>query len=103
MLIDRNTRFEPDFCGLDSRLRDFLRRTSTLTEAGEDLGHMLGLNCQNYGIPRSDGILNGFDGTFVFTPLKFVANDRQFPLRYVLGKFGNEDAGLPASNGTALE
>jgi hypothetical protein len=47
--------------------------------------------------------LNRLDGTFIFTPLKFVANDCQLPLPYVLGKFGNEDAGLPASNGTALE
>jgi hypothetical protein len=79
VLVNRNTRFEPGFRGFDSGLRDFLCRTATFTKAGEDLGHMLGLDCQNYGIPRSDGMWNGFDATFVCPPLKFVANDRQFP------------------------
>src|SRR5512144_3073966 len=41
VLVNRNTCFEPGFRGFDSGLRDFLCRTATLTEAGEDLGHML--------------------------------------------------------------
>lgn len=103
VLVNRNTRFEPDFCSVDSGRSDFLCRTATFTKAGEDLGHMLGLDCQNYGIPRSDGIWDDFDATFVCPPLKVVANDHQFPFGHVFGEFGNEDAGLPASNGTALE
>ena len=51
---------------------------------------MLGFDRQNHGVPRSDGILDRLDGTFVCTPLEFVANDCQFPLGHVLGEFGNE-------------
>jgi hypothetical protein len=39
----------------------------------------------------------------VLLPLQFVAKNFQFPLTDVLGEFGNEDAGLPASNWTAIE
>jgi hypothetical protein len=70
------TGFEPGFCSLDSGHSDFLCRTATFTEAGEDPGHVPGFNRQNYGIPRPDGILDRLDGAFVFMPLEFVAKSK---------------------------
>jgi hypothetical protein len=91
VLIHRNTRFERDFRGFDSGPGNLLRGTATLAKAGKDLGHMLGLDYQNYGVPRSDGILDRLDGTFVLTSLEFIANYCQFPLPHVFGEFGNQE------------
>jgi hypothetical protein len=88
VLVNRNTRFEPGFCSLDSGRSDFLCRTAAFTETGENLSHMLGFDRQDHSVPRANRILDRLDGRFDFTPLELVANNCQFPLTYMYGEFG---------------
>jgi hypothetical protein len=63
---------------------------------------MLGLDCQNYRVAWSRGVLNDLDAAFIRAPLECIANDGQFPLTDVFGEFGNENLSLPGSDRTPL-
>jgi hypothetical protein len=50
---------------------------------------MVGLYCQDDRVAWPHRIWNGFDATFIRTPLELIANDCQFSLTHVFGEFGN--------------
>ena len=94
---------EPCLGGFDCRFGDFLCGPAALAKAGEDRGHVLGFDFQDYRVAGPHWVRNILDAAFIGPPLQFLPHDRQFPFGHVLRELGGPNAGTPASNRTPLE